>query len=89
MIARMQGEYFRPSGDLVSFAQSLSRHQEVRDNLFAFASAHTDRDYLRTQLDPARDLATLRDANQLLQSEGFVASVFYSLLMRGPSPTGR
>lgn len=87
VIARMKGEYFRPSGDLVSFSQSLARHQEVRDNLFAFVSAHTAPDYLRVQLDPARDLATLRDANQLLQSEGFVASVFYGLLMRGPSPS--
>ena len=87
VIARMQGEYFRPSGELVSFARSLSRHQEVRDNLFAFASAHIAPDYLRAQLDPARDLATLRDANQLLQSEGFVASVFYGLLHRGPSPS--
>ncbi|MCU0293580.1 MAG: general secretion pathway protein GspK [Thermoanaerobaculaceae bacterium] len=86
VIARMLGEYFRPSGDLVGFSQSLARHQEVRDNRFAFVSAHTGPDYLRTQLDPARDLATLRDPNQLLQSEGFVASVFYGLLMRGPSP---
>jgi hypothetical protein len=71
----------------VSFARSLARHQEVRDNLFAFASAHTAPDYLRVQLDPARDLATLRDANQLLQSEGFVASVIYGLVHRGPSPS--
>lgn len=87
VIARMQGEYFRPSGDLVSFAQSLARHQDVRDNLLAFVSAHTGADYLRAQLDPARDLATLRDANQLLQSEGFVASVFYGFFQHGPSPS--
>lgn len=87
VIARMLGEYFRPSGDLVTFSQSLARHQEVRDNHYSFVSAHTGPDYLRTQLDPARDLATLRDPNQLLQSEGFVATVFYGLLMRGPSPS--
>lgn len=83
---RMQGEYFRPSAHLVSYAQPQARYQDVRDNAFAFAPAHRAPDYLRTQLDPARDLAALRDANQLLQSEGFVASVIYALLMRGSRP---
>lgn len=87
VISRMQGEYFRPSAELATYAQALSRHQDVRDNLFAFSSAFSDPDYLRVQLDPARDLASLRDANQLLQSQGFAASVVYSLLQRGSSPS--
>lgn len=86
VMSSMQGEYFRPSAGLAAYAQPSARHQEIRDNLFAFVSAFRGPDYLRAQLDPARDLASLRDANQILQSEGFVASVFYALLMRGAAP---
>ncbi|HPC83806.1 MAG TPA: hypothetical protein P5234_10725 [Thermoanaerobaculaceae bacterium] len=81
--SRMLGEYFRPSAQLVSYAQPQARFQDVRDNTFAFVSAWRGADYLRAQLDPARDFATLRDANQLVQSEGYAASVFYALIMRG------
>lgn len=84
--SRMQGEYFRPSAQLAAYAQPQARFQDVRDNTFAFASAVRSPDYLRVQLDPARDLATLRDANQLMQSEGYAASVFYALVMRGSKP---
>lgn len=84
--ASMQGEYFRPSAQLASYAQPQARFQDVRDNAFAFAAAVRAPDYLRVQLDPARDLATLRDANQLVQSEGFAASVLYALVMRGRRP---
>lgn len=84
--SRMQGEYFRPSAQLAAYAQPQARYQDVRDNAFAFASAVRAPDYLRVQLDPARDLSTLRDANQLMQSEGFAASVFYALVMRGSRP---
>lgn len=37
------------------------------------------------QLDKSRDFATLRDANQLVPSEGFYASFFFSFLLRGES----
>jgi hypothetical protein len=57
----------------------------VRDNHFAFAPACRAPDYLRVQLDKSRDFATLRDANQLLQCEGFHASFFFGYLMRGPA----
>ncbi len=77
-------EHYRQSTDLLNYAQSFSRHQEVRDNAFAFVAAH-ESDYLRTQLDRTRDFATLRNPNQLLQSEGFYASFFFSLLVRGVS----
>ena len=40
---------------------------------------------MRVQPDKSRDFATLRDANQLLQSEGFYATFFFSLMVRGAS----
>lgn len=76
-------EYFRGSADLLTFSQTVARYYEVRENTYAFQSAYTGADYLRVQLEKARNLAELRDANQLLQSEGFYASFFFGLLMRG------
>jgi len=81
--ARMRGEYYQHSSDLLTFAQTTARYAEVRDNNFAFASAFKGPDYLRAQMEKARDFATLRDADQLLQSEGFYASFFFALLARG------
>lgn len=79
----MRGEYYQHSSDLLTFAQTAARYAEVRDNNFAFASAFKGPDYLRAQMEKARDFATLRDADQLLQSEGFYASFFFALLARG------
>ena len=76
-------EYFRHSVDLTSYSQSLARYLEVRDNNYAFDSAYQGPDYLRVQLEKARDFATVRDANQLLQSEGFYASFFFLWVVRG------
>ncbi|HUJ21266.1 MAG TPA: hypothetical protein VLX58_07075 [Bryobacteraceae bacterium] len=76
-------EYFRHSVDLMSFSQNLARYFEVRENNFAFNPAYTGPDYLRVQLEKARDFSSLRDADQLLQSEGFYASFFFLYLMRG------
>lgn len=76
-------EYHRGLVDLLTFAQTFSRYQSVRDNAFSFESAFTAPDYLRVQLDPARDFATLRNGNQLLQSEGFYATFFFSFIERG------
>lgn len=78
-----QSEYFRHSIDLLTYSQSRARYYEIRENNFAFAPAFRGPDYLRVQLDKSRDFATLRDANQLLQSEGFYASFFFSFLLRG------
>jgi hypothetical protein len=86
--ARMRAEYYRPSADLLTFAQMYARYSEVRDNAFAFTAAFTGPDYLRVQMEKARDFATLRDADQLLASEGFTASFFFSLLVRGEKPPG-
>jgi hypothetical protein len=76
-------EYFRQSADLASYAQSLARYLEVRENNYAFESAYQGPDYLRVQLEKARDFATPRDANQLLQSEGYYASFFFLWAVRG------
>ncbi len=84
--AKMRAEYYRASVDLLTFAQTFARYEEVRDDAFAFAPAFTGPDYLRVQLEKARDFATLRDADQLLASEGFVASFFFGVLARGDAP---
>jgi hypothetical protein len=78
-------EYFKHSADLLTFSQTVARYNEIRDNNFAFQSAYKEPDYLRIQMEKARDFSSLRDANQLLQSEGFYASVFFSLLAHGRS----
>ena len=78
-----QNEYYRGASDLTTFSQSLARYYDVRENYFAFASAFRGPDYLRVQLEKARDFSTLRDADQLLQSEGFYASFFFLFAMRG------
>src|ERR1022692_3227014 len=78
-----QSEYYRGASDLTTFSQSLARYYDVRENHFAFESAFRGPDYLRVQLEKARDFSTLREANQLLQSEGFYASFFFLFAMRG------
>jgi len=78
-----QNEYYRGASDLTTFSQDMARYYDVRENYFAFASAFRGPDYLRAQLERARDFSTLRDANQLLQSEGFCASFFFLFAMRG------
>lgn len=76
-------EYFRNAADLTSYSQSLARYQEVRDNVFAFEGAFQGPDYLRVQLEKARNFAELRNPDQLLQSEGFYATFFFRYVMRG------
>ena len=76
-------EYYRQTADLLTLSQTVGRYVLVRDNQFAFEPAHNGLDYIRLQLDPARDFAALRSPNALLQSEGFYASFFFGLLLRG------
>ena len=76
-------EYFHQSSDLASYSQNAARYLDVPHNNFAFESAFQGPDYLRVQLEKARDFASLRDADQLLQSEGFYASVFFLWVVRG------
>ncbi|MGP8246324.1 MAG: hypothetical protein ACLQVN_17620 [Bryobacteraceae bacterium] len=78
-----QAEYFHHSADLTSYAQSVARYSEVRENNFSFESAFQGPDYLRVQLEKARDFAAVRDANQLLEAEGYYASFFFLFTMRG------
>jgi hypothetical protein len=85
-VALMLGEYHRIAGDLLSYSQTSTRYIEVRENNFAFAPAYKGPDYFRVQLEKSRDFTTLRDANQLLQSEGFHASFFFTQLIRGNHP---
>ena len=65
----------------MTYAQTFARYQAVRDGLFAFETAARG-DYLRVQLDPARDLRTLRDPGSLVASEGFVASVVFQVIAK-------
>ncbi len=78
-----EAEYFHHSADLASFSQNVARYLDVRDNNFSFESAFQGPEYLRVQLEKTRDFATVRDANQLLQSEGFYASFFFLFVVRG------
>lgn len=79
----LDAEYYWPVRDLRTYAQTFSRYQRVRDGDFAFEPAIASADYLRLQLDPARDRRTLRTANALVASEGFVASVVFHIVARG------
>jgi hypothetical protein len=78
-----QAEYYHHSADLTSYSQNVARYSEVRENNFSFESAFQGPDYLRVQLEKARDFAAVRDANQLLQAEGYYASFFFLFTMRG------
>ena len=78
-----QGEFHRRAMDLLTFSQTNARYYEVRENNFAFSPAYQGPDYLRVQLERSRDFSSLRDPDQLLQSEGFTASFFFCLTERG------
>lgn len=81
-----EDEYFRNAADLATYAQNVARYTEVRENSFAFQPAFKGPEYLRVQLERSRDFASLRNPNQLLQSEGFYASFFFLFLMQGDPP---
>jgi len=85
-VPSLLGEYHRIAGDLLSYSQTSSRYANVRDNHFAFAPAFKGADYFRTQLEKGRDFSELRNPNQLLQSEGFYATFFFSYTVRGDQP---
>ncbi len=79
----IKSEYHWPVADILTYSQTRTRFHEILENTFAFAPAFRGADYVRVQLEKSRDFATLRDANQLLQSEGFYASFFFGMLARG------
>ncbi len=78
-----RSEYYRHGADMATYSQTIARYYEVRENNFAFAPAFKGPEYLRVQLEKARDFSTLLNANQLLQSEGFYASFFFAYTFRG------
>lgn len=82
----IQSEYHRQMSDLLTYSQTRSRYHDVAENCFSFSPSFRGPGYLRTQLGGSRDFSSLRDANQLLQSEGFYATFFYSFVMRGTQP---
>ena len=75
-------EYYFPASDVMTYAQTFARYQAVRDGVYAFEGSARG-DYLRVQLDPARDLRTLRDPGSLVANEGFVASVLFATMATG------
>lgn len=79
----IHSEYDRQVADLLTYSQSRARYQDVAENSFAFCSAFKGPDYFRVQLEKSRDYSSVRSPDQLLQSEGFYASFFYSFLLRG------
>ncbi len=78
----LRSEYYAAARDLMTYAQTFARYQQVRDGLYAFAAATAgpSRSYLQLQLTPARDRRQLRSAGELVASEGFVASVVFQLV---------
>lgn len=77
---KLAAEYYFPLRDLRSYAQTFARYQRVRDDDYAFEPATAARDYLRVQLDPARDRRSLRTGAAMVASEGFVASVLFHVV---------
>ncbi len=76
----LDAEYYSPIRDIMSYAQNFARYQHVRDGLYAFEAAPASSDYLRLQLDPARDLRALRSGSAMMANEGVVASVLFHLI---------
>jgi hypothetical protein len=86
-VQEFAAEYYAPVRDLMSYAQNFARYQHVRDGLYAFEAAPAGGDYLRLQLDPARDLRALRSAGAMMANEGVVASVLFHLITAGGCPS--
>ena len=72
-----RAEFYAPITDLMTFSQSWSRYQAVRETWPAFEGHVYPGQYLRSQFDPARDRAVLKPANAMIASEGAVASTLF------------
>jgi hypothetical protein len=72
-----RAEFYAPITDLLTFSQSWSRYQAVRDTWPVFEGHVYPGEYLRSQFDPARDRAVLKPANAMIASEGAVASTLF------------
>ncbi len=74
-----RSEFYRPVMDLGTWAQSRTRPQAVRDGWAAFQGHVYPGDYLRSQVDPARDRSLLKTPGQMVASEGVSANVLFWL----------
>lgn len=61
----------------------------MRDGLPAFAGNVYPGEYLRSQYDPSRDMATLKRWNAILASEGAVASVPFWIVAGSAGPNAK
>lgn len=84
----LSAEYYAAARDLTSYAQTFARYGHVRDGLYAFEAAPASDDYLRLQLDPARDRRRLRSGGALVASEGFIASTLFHVVTLDGCPGG-
>jgi len=75
------GEFYSPVRDLQTFSQTFARYHAVRDGLPVFAGNVFRSEYLRSQYDPSRDMATLKRPNAIIASEGVVASVLFWIVV--------
>jgi len=73
----LAAEYYAAVRDMMSYAQNFARYQHVRDGLYVFEAAPASTDYLRLQLDPARDRRSLRSGPAMMATEGVIASVLF------------
>lgn len=73
------GEFFFPVRDMLTYSQNWARYQGVRDGLAAFQGHVYAGDYVRSQLDPARDVSRLKGPGEMLASEGLVAAYCFRL----------
>ena len=92
-----QGDSLFEAKDLLNYAQSYRRHVAVKENRFAFLprvqpelalkGTPSAEDLLARWTDTTTDPARLRTLEQMVASEGLVASLFYRLATAG-SPAG-
>ncbi len=86
--AGFNAEAYFPVRDLLSYSQGWARYQGVRDGLPAFRGHVVPDNYLRGQLSPMRDMAALKNAGQMLASEGVVASFCFRFVAQRAEALG-
>jgi DNA uptake protein ComE-like DNA-binding protein len=89
----ISGDSFVPINDLMSYAQTYRRYACVKDNCFAYLPRTTLRasptaaDVVARWTDTTFDPANVRSLEQMVASEGVIATLFYRLAT-APSPNG-
>lgn len=84
----LNAEAWFPLRDLLSYSQGWARYQGVREGLPAFRGHVVPGNYLRSQVSPMRDLASLKNAGQMLASEGVVASFCFRFVAQRAEALG-